>query len=78
VGKMKKTEVIEPDCCGNCAFGQDTETKRYDKAIIACRRFPPQQPGIQQSQDPYPFPMVVSSQWCGEHKRRKDNYVKEE
>lgn len=57
-------------CCGNCAFGRDENFTRHDVKVFACRRFPPHQTGSQQSPERYPFPMVVSTEWCGEHRKR--------
>ena len=65
---MAKEKVKKPDQCGNCQFGQDSGTARHNVPVIACRRFPPQQTGRQQSPDPYPYPMVSETEWCGEYK----------
>lgn len=64
----KKKPIKKAQCCGTCFFGKDAKVKRFDVDIYACRRFPPQQTGRQQSQDPYPYPMVPSTEWCGEYK----------
>lgn len=58
----------EPDQCGNCSFGQEAPFTKHEKKVFACRRFPPHQTGTQQTPGPYPFPMVLSTEWCGEHK----------
>ncbi len=67
--KPKKTE--EPNCCGNCGFGQDANFTKHDVKVFACRRFPPHQTGSQQRPERYPFPMVAATEWCGEHQRKE-------
>jgi len=67
----KQKKIIEPNC-GNCFFGKDAGITRHDVKVAACRRFPPHQEGNQQTPGPYPFPMVNETDWCGEHKFRKE------
>lgn len=64
-------------CCGNCTFGQDTNFTKHEVEVLACRRFPPHQTGTQQTPGPYPFPMVLSPEWCGEHKRKEADSAEE-
>lgn len=65
---MAKKKKVEPECCGNCLFGKDAGIKKYEVDVLACRRFPPQQTGTQQAPERFPYPMVSSDEWCGEHK----------
>ncbi len=67
---MAKKKVFQ---CGNCLFGQDSGIKRFNEPLIACQRFPPTQEGRQQTSDPYPFPMVKETLWCGEYKPQKEH-----
>lgn len=60
-------EAEEP-CCGNCFFHRDPKNPSYKDAGVECHEGPPAQAGTQQKPEPFPFPLVPATEWCGRHK----------
>lgn len=69
-------EAMRPQC-GNCFFGKKPEKSSYAEPNVECRRFPPRQAGTQAKSDPFPFPLVLETHWCGEHKPEGEIWKKE-
>ena len=65
------TTSQKPDpMCEMCAFSRQAKTN-YQEVAVECRRLPPQQGGTQARPEPYPFPIVPLTAWCGEHKPKE-------
>jgi hypothetical protein len=62
----KKKDVTDPETCASCRFFLCEEPKE-DAGY--CRRNPPAWVGDEHSGG-YTFPVLVSTDWCGEYKRR--------
>ncbi len=63
---MATTSKKPEPTCETCAFSREAETS-YQEVAAECRRLPPQQGGTQARPEPYPFPIVPLTAWCGEH-----------
>lgn len=71
VPKVPKAESIETqfaklECCANCRFAKSIGDESH-----FCRRFPPKLVDQNESGDfVCEHPIVMDSDWCGEHKWR--------
>jgi len=55
--------------CSNCKFGKEQPVKGLGvEGLYFCHRFPPKQAENQRIPDPYPFPTMRTTDWCGEYK----------
>ena len=74
----KKTDKPKEQC-GNCYYSTVPGNPSYRDCGCECRRFPPTQDGTTARPDTYPFPLVKTTEWCGEYKPRPEKEdVKEE
>lgn len=57
--------------CANCYFGKPPVNPSWKDKSIECHRYPPKQEGDTQRPDPFPFPILTPTDWCGEHKPQR-------
>lgn len=58
---------MDEEQCINCRFGEAVKTSFAEKTL-ECRRYPPKQDGTKSKSEPFPFPIVLETCWCGEWK----------
>ncbi len=63
-----KKEVKKVDCCGNCFYHREVKNPSYQDQGVECHESPPDQDGTVQKAEPFPFPILPETEWCGKYK----------